>query len=921
MITWTLAVGGLFAIGVGLSPPVRAATCDQGGGLITGTWTITTAQVCTGILYTVDGSIDIGSGGSLTLIHGGLSFAKDTSHAGYELTVSAGGQLILDDSIVTTQTQAIAPYLKLALTVSGSGSGFVMRNGAMLKFPGWFNATGATISVGDSTITGFTSADLAGAGVDLDDNDDGPVITWSSTNANLYRSQVARIYENASANSGGNVSGIVEGNVTLTAASALHAYDSYIGVDYSDVLGLHNELRVDGTSSAYLFNVTIDRSQDPVEKTAWQPAYVPDPGGTIYLHRWLRATVVDSTGFPVSGATIWSILSPSATTAQYPDNGLSTTPSGTTLAYLGRSASGTDAWNRTDSNGIAVIPLYTDQVTSASLPNAFSFGNYQLSLAYGSSTASGSVYFNPYPAINWQDNNEWVTLPFSGLQVRTGPDLALMQTDYNATLTVIQNQAFTFQVLIYNLGQTTATNFSVAAFLDGNRSAQVARANGLTAITFLNETLSASGVSSVGTHALQLVVDPDNAINEGGIAQEGNNVASITLVVQPPPAGFVAILAPTAGQIVEPGSTLSVTGYARKVNAEAIEGVSLTIELRSGASVIATNQTMSGKDGFFVGAIVIPGSAQDGSYTIAVTPSASVIQPDSRAITIQKPLSFLESPVPLIGLPWWLFLILLAAVAALAIGITLYFKVYGIGKMVECGECGAFIPEDATVCPKCGVEFEKDMARCSNCQTWIPVDVKQCPECGVEFATGQLDMADYQEKMRLQYDEVVGKLREDASRQLRRSLSDQEFQEWWRKQPTFLTFEDWLREEEEMRKKGSKPCPVCGTLNSVTATVCHKCGSMMREQVPRPPKGGAGGMAPRSRPARPASAELSPSGETAEGAPAAGETGGGAVSRPMVPGAGPLVQKKVIRRPTVEDEQGEAKESDEGQSGDGEDQL
>src|SRR3989449_2460183 len=89
-----------------------------------------------------------------------------------------------------------------------------------------------------------------------------------------------------------------------------------------------------------------------------------------------------------------------------------------------------------------------------------------------------------------------------------------------------------------------------------------------------------------------------------------------------------------------------------------------------------------------------------------------------------------------------LFLVILAAAAAVAIGVSLYWKVYGLGKMVECGECGAFIPEDATTCPKCGVEFERDMAKCSNCQAWIPVDVKQCPECGVEFATGQLEMAD-----------------------------------------------------------------------------------------------------------------------------------------------------------------------------------
>src|SRR3989442_756249 len=299
-------------------------------------------------------------------------------------------------------------------------------------------------------------------------------------------------------------------------------------------------------------------------------------------------------------------------------------------------------------------------------------------------------------------------------------------------MTVLQNQPFTVYALISNQGQTTATGVSVAAYLDGNRAVTYGRVDGLTVTTSLNQTMTVQGVATVGAHTLELIVDPDNTINEGGSAQESNNFANIT---------------------------------------------------------------------------------------------------------VQKSSSFLFQKVPVLGIEWWLFLVILAAAAAVAIGVSLYWKVYGLGKMVECGECGAFIPEDATTCPKCGVEFERDMAKCSNCQAWIPVDVKQCPECGVEFATGEVEMADYEEKMRLQYDEVVSKLRQEASRQLGRDLSDRDFQEWWKKQPTFVTFEDWLREEEEMRKMGSKPCPTCGTLNSVTANVCHKCGSLMRE-VQRPPSGG-----------------------------------------------------------------------------------
>src|SRR5205807_4116384 len=134
--------------------------------------------------------------------------------------------------------------------------------------------------------------------------------------------------------------------------------------------------------------------------------------------------------------------------------------------------------------------------------------------------------------------------------------------------------------------------------------------------------------------------------------------------------------------------------------------------------------------------------------------------------------------------------------------------------------------------------------------------------------------ADYEWMMRLQYDEVVRKFQDDAEQQLGRSLSETEFQEWWRKQPTFLTFEDWLREEEEMRKMGSKPCPTCGTLNSVTATVCHKCGSLMRDQ--RPPSGGA---VVAGAPARRVQARGPPPPEGSSTGPP------------------PVVQKRVIKKP------------------------
>ena len=82
-----------------------------------------------------------------------------------------------------------------------------------------------------------------------------------------------------------------------------------------------------------------------------------------------------------------------------------------------------------------------------------------------------------------------------------------------------------------------------------------------------------------------------------------------------------------------------------------------------------------------------------------------------------------------------------------------------------------------------------------------------------------------------------------------------------------------------MRKMGSKPCPSCATLNSVTATVCHRCGTYLKEERKGPP----GGAPPKG----------------GEGGGEGGEPPADAIPKKVIrkPGATtPVVQKKVIKR-------------------------
>src|SRR5437879_7862209 len=223
LIVWSIALGGIFAALVVMAPSARAGPCDQ-VSVVSGDWTINTAQVCTGIVFTVRGTININSGGSLRLVNGGLTFELDASHPNYALNVNAGGSLILDNSMVSTQPNVINPILKLPLTVSGAGSQLVMTNGAKLKFPGWFNATNAVVNITSSMITGFTSTEIQGTGLDSQLNDNSPIISWATTTATIYRSTIDRVYQDSRFAEGGRTGG-ANFNMSLTASSTLYAYD------------------------------------------------------------------------------------------------------------------------------------------------------------------------------------------------------------------------------------------------------------------------------------------------------------------------------------------------------------------------------------------------------------------------------------------------------------------------------------------------------------------------------------------------------------------------------------------------------------------------------------------------------------------------------------------------------------------------
>ncbi len=482
------------------------------------------------------------------------------------------------------------------------------------------------------------------------------------------------------------------------------------------------------------------------------------------------------------------------------------------------------------------------------------------------------------------------------------PDLQVGEMEVNGGVNVTVGSPFTVQVEVINTGGSDAANFTVQLILDNTTYPGQLLDVSVSAGQRKNVTISSQAVYTQGVYWMSAFVDhpdPDDIIIE---SNESNNVGSIAFNVIPP-FGSISLSSPTVYAVYNGGDGIYVLGWVTED--ETLEGIPnveivLQLETMDGFPVGSEQYVVSVASGSNIGMITttfyMPTEVECGfDYILKATTNESNIR--EFPVQIGTPACTEEWPF------WvWLLIIIIIIVVIVVVAITAYIRYFGLGKLVECGECGAFIPEDSPSCPKCGVEFETETAKCSSCQAWIPLKVKKCPECGVEFATGEIEMEDYKAKMKMQYDEVRTKFKAEAESQLGKTLTDAEFESWWKTQPTFMTFDQWLKQEEDMRKMGSRPCPSCGTLNSVTATVCHKCGTVMvEEEEPRRPPAKPPEEKPKEAvPAKEGVPEAAP--PKREGMPPAAAPPAAVkpVPKKTLPTVERPVPKKVIRKPIME---------------------
>jgi ribosomal protein L40E len=447
-------------------------------------------------------------------------------------------------------------------------------------------------------------------------------------------------------------------------------------------------------------------------------------------------------------------------------------------------------------------------------------------------------------------------------------------------------------ILVSVRGETGALNYTVDTITD-------AEVPGGTTVSF--QVPWTINLTSPGDYWICVEVDPANAVLE---PDDGNNYAEMLFTVQPLSLD-VTVTTDDTEYVTDSSVTVTVTVYYLGT-VEPVVGVHVRMALygSSGSIVEATvtppltdDPLMTDSNGMITNLLDVPSNLPGGNYYVGVMIQEADYLADS-TVSVSGDISGG-------GIPLMIWIIVILAIVGVVAGFTIYTYVYGLGKLVECGECGAFIPAASKRCPKCGVEFEVGTMKCSECGAWVPADAGECPNCGVKFVgePGAED-ADYLERMKSEYEAMVSEYRELAKEDLGKKFSDKKFEEWWKDQPTYISFDDWLAKEEEKRKEGPMACPVCGTLNPREATVCHKCGTVFapaEEETP-PPEGGVGMPAEQLQQEPPTEQPPQVRRPPEGGAGAAGEPPKMVIRRPI---DRKVVPKKIIRQPVDRDKDSE----------------
>ena len=608
----------------------------------------------------------------------------------------------------------------------------------------------------------------------------------------------------------------------------------------------------------YLANITTPDQSLPGVFSA--SAIVPDSSSQVFFYRWAEFDLTGRGGgvLPIQGATLSAYYAynsnqaNNATTATLNDI-KSTAPTIWSYLQYWDLQHGVLTYGTSNAAGQGFLLLASGNLTANTLPDGIFLGGYHIGISVPA-VGVPSHWFN------------WSVSPYpTGVAAETpnfnGPDLAPHQAfpDYFGDVTLYSagvtangvpvtkagidiGQTLGIKVVVNDSGTATITQvlvqlyynttFNAASLVAANQSTTLKLTAPGQQVTFNLDWLvtdTVTGLHGWFMHNFTLAVEFNYNIPSlaGGAFND-----TLPLEIAP---SMIAIT-----QFTLPPTTIQLSQSYVSVGAVAYNGSEpATIELWAipvgGGAPTEIAETPSSPGNFTMGwydltkvtPALVPGTTYHLSV-VAIYNSRQVYLNLTGTYTVPKSPT---SPTSIffqtfLGLPLWLWIVIAAAAAVGIVLFLMFARREAAGKLVECGECGNLIPEDATVCPKCGAEFESDLIRCSRCASTIPADSKFCPECAAQLLGKPGEAAADPEKQA--YADFTEKYRAEAKRELGDNYTEGAFWDWWKRQPTYTPYSQWSLQQGQGTARAGMTAPPAGTQTTPEVP-----------ETGQPPKGGA----------------------------------------------------------------------------------
>lgn len=649
-----------------------------------------------------------------------------------------------------------------------------------------------------------------------------------------------------------------------------------------------NKLLLTNGAKASLASVSIPSSRTNVYFAT--SVAIPDATSQVAVYRWAAIPVLSSVSVAISAAQATAFYSYDASqsnnvTATSLNDLASADPALAQYVASWDTAHGILGYGQSGPDGVAFLLLASSLVGQATLPDGTFLGGYHVAVTLSGggsgSTQWGFVAVTPYPGgmtpASPDRQNPYVYTNYAPALAFTNTTIVVASQPQTSP-TVAIGQAITFSATLTNVGTGPVQNFSVN--LSWAQPAPLppmlvaptqtfatlpAGAEQTVALTWI---VNESVVGDLGYTSGQFLL---SASWNGGVAPAGG-VTTQTIPVAIQPAVITLTFTPPTGTLT-PGVEYIGSGTVL-FNGSGQASLVVTAIAPNGAQYLVAEDSVH--RGSFNLSVVVSPDMPSGSYTVQINATynaRSAVVSTLNAFTIAGAPStappFWEQKVLGLMLLYWI--IIAAAIVAGVLAFLFLARRTARGKLVECGECGALIPETATQCPQCGAEFENDLVRCSRCGSTIPATSQVCPECAAQLLGSPEEEA--RDPERQGYADVVERFRAEAKKELGDNYSEGAFWDWWKRQSTYLSFSQWRLQQAQGSRAGMGAPP-----EETPAPT---------RRPPTPPRGGGasggarGGAAPR------ASTSTSAARPVTRTAPAATPPAAPAAEPAPTPAAGP----------------------------------